>query len=121
MHITDKKQSEHVDTGYGEHIYLLAGADVGNMQQHSVVLVEIEPGRSSKEHYHPDVEETYYIISGSAEIKLNGAVRALHPGELIAIEPEAHHKITNRSQDEMLVFMATCAGPWTKDCSVFLE
>ena len=59
--------------------------------------------------------------SWQAEVKLNGAIRVLHPGELIAIEPGAHHKITNASQDEMLVFIATCAGPWTKDCSVFLE
>lgn len=121
MHISRKENAVLFDTGYGERIYKLAEPGFGDLQHHSVVYVEIDPGRSNRKHYHPKVEETYYILSGLAEITLHDEKSALHPGELLAIPAGTPHKITNPSKDTVLCFVATCATPWTKDCSVFLE
>lgn len=120
-YIVDKKLGLYHDSGYGEHIYQLASPELGNAQKHSVALVEIDPGKSNKKHYHPEVEETYYIISGEAKILLDGTESILTPGQLVAIVPNTKHKIINISTKEKLIFLVTCAGPWTEDCSVFLE
>lgn len=80
MYISQKDSSPKVDTGYGEYIYRLAGPDLGNLQKHSVVYVEIEPGKSNHKHYHPEVEESYYILSGEAQITLDNKTTRLQPG-----------------------------------------
>lgn len=121
MHIIQKDTAEEFDSGYGEHIYRLAGPTLGNMQKHSVVYVEIDPGKSNKKHYHPQVEEIYYILSGQAQITLNDETSLLQSGQLVTIPTGTVHKIVNLSKDTKLCFIATCATPWTPDCSVFLE
>ena len=121
MHIMKKEKAEVYDTGHGEIIYKLAEPGVSDLTQHSIVLVEIAPLHASRMHYHPQVEETYYILAGNAKIMIDDETATLHPGELVAIPPGKKHKITNLSHDQILTFIATCATPWTSDCSVFLE
>lgn len=119
-YIVDKISGIYKDTGYGEHVYQLASPELGNAKKHSVALVEIDPGKSNQKHYHPEIEETYYIISGEAKIVLDGTENHLIPGQLVAIVPNTKHKIINTSSEEKLVFLVTCAGPWTENCSVFV-
>jgi mannose-6-phosphate isomerase-like protein (cupin superfamily) len=121
MHIAEKDDKHYFNTGYGEHIYHLASPEFGDLKHHSIVYVEVEPGKSSKKHYHPLVEETYYILSGDAEMILDDEVATLKPGQLVYVPPKAEHKITNLSLDNKLSFLAICATPWTPDCSVFTE
>ncbi|MCC2667086.1 MAG: Cupin domain [Gammaproteobacteria bacterium] len=121
MYIADKNSAAKVDTGYGEHVYKLANEEAGNLQKHSVVYVEIEPGRANKKHFHPEVEETYYILSGQAFFELENESTTLHPGQLVTIPIGKTHKIINPSADDRLCLLATCAMPWHKDCSIFLE
>lgn len=121
MHITNQAQAEHFDTGTGEHVYELAGPSNGNMTQHSVAKIEIEPGKGGKQHFHPEVEETYFILSGQGKVTLDGQASILNPGDLVAIPPKVSHYIENPSNTETLTFIATCATPWTPECSVFSE
>lgn len=123
MHITQKETAKLFDKGYGERIYSLAEADenFGNLKHHSMALAEIDPGKSNKKHYHPKVEETYYILAGEALITIDDETKTLHPGQLVTIPVGATHKITNPSKDTVLSFIVSCATPWTPDCSVFLE
>ncbi len=121
MHITNKDNAEKIVSEHGETIYELATPASGDMRFHSVVYVEIEPLKSSKKHYHPSVEECYYILSGEAMIELNEQQKNLRAGDLVAIPVGVRHKITNLSDKQKLKFIATCATPWTPDCSIFLE
>lgn len=121
MYIAHKDSADRIDNGYGEYIYKLANSVAGGLNKHSVVYVEIAPGMSNKKHYHPKVEETYYILSGQAWIILNDEESMVYPGQLITIPTGMTHKIINPSKDTMLCFIATCAEPWTEDCSIFVE
>ena len=121
MPIVDRKNIAEINTGHGEHIFPLTDKVSGDMQHHSVAYVEIEPNKSSLNHYHPEIEETYYILSGKGEIKLNNEVLTVADGQLISILPNTEHKIKNLSNSEFLILIATCAPGWTEECSVFLE
>jgi mannose-6-phosphate isomerase-like protein (cupin superfamily) len=109
------------DTGDGERIYELAGPIDGNIHKHCIAIVDIDPGKSSKNHFHPEVEETYFVLAGSALVTVDGVDVVLGQGDLIAIPTSAHHKVTNSSNTEVLQLYVTCAEPWTPECSVFLE
>lgn len=109
------------DTGYGERVYELAGPLEGNIHKHCIAIVDIDPGKSSKNHFHPEVEETYFVLSGQALMNVDGVDVNLTQGDLITIPTGAHHKVTNSSNTEVLQLYVTCAEPWTPECSVFLE
>lgn len=121
MHITQKESCEKIDTGHGEYIYKLTDPKQCGLTKHDVVYVEIEPGKSSRKHYHPVVEETYFILSGHAEIVIDNEKATLLPQQLVVIPTGSTHKITNLSKTDMLCFLVSCATSWHKDCSVFLE
>lgn len=109
------------DTGYGERVYELAGPEDGNIYKHCIAIVDIDPGKSSKRHFHPSVEETYFVLSGRALVNIDGVDVIISPGDLVTIPTGVHHKVTNLSDSEVLQLYVTCAEPFTSECSIFLE
>lgn len=120
-YVINKSRVTPRNTGYGERVYELAGPTDGNIHKHCIAIVDIDPGKSSKNHYHSKVEETYFILSGEALVNVDGTEVSLMQGDLITITTGSHHKVTNSSDTEILQLYVTCAEPWTPDCSVFLE
>ena len=120
-YVVNKSNVVPRDTGYGERVYELAGPEEGNIHKHCIAIVDIDPGKSSKSHFHPSVEETYFVLSGQALVDVDGVEVIINPGDLIAIPTGAHHKVTNISESEVLQLYVTCAEPFTPECSVFLE
>jgi mannose-6-phosphate isomerase-like protein (cupin superfamily) len=119
MYINSKEQSVVFDAGHGELIYELLG-DKSGLHQHSLAHVILLPGKSSRNHYHPIAEESYYILKGEARMEMDGQTVRLKPGQTIAIPPQVSHKIYN-DQSDALEFLAICAPAWHAECSVFLE
>lgn len=97
------------DTGYGERVYELAGTENGNLHKHCIGIVDIDPGKSSRIHYHPSVEETYFVLQGQALINIDGAEAIINSGDLITIPTSSHHKVTSLSDSEILQLYVTCA------------
>ena len=110
-----------IETPTGEKILEILGHETGATDpMHSVAEVTMIPGATSLKHYHPVVEESYWLKSGKAKLEVDEEVIEFVPGDMIQIPPNAPHKITNTS-DEDLVMIVCCAPAWTPDCSVFLE
>lgn len=122
MHLRSKSRVEEpIRTPHGETIYELLGKAVGPEGiDHSIAQVEIEPGKSSIRHYHPETRESYFVQRGSGILELGSETREVGPGELVFIPPGELHKITN-SADELLELWVVCVPAWTPDCSVFTE
>ena len=102
----------------GESVYELIGHSVNSGQAgaHSLAVIVIPPGCSSQQHFHKLGEETYYILSGTAKMVINGQQFKLTPGQACLIQPYEHHQITNNGK-ENLEFIAICAPAWTPDDS----
>lgn len=120
MYIKKLSEAEVYDSGYGESVRELAGKDVGGCTTHSIAYCEIQSGASSLRHFHPVVEEAYYILNGEAKIMIDGEEESLYPGDTVVIPPSSEHQIANIGPNT-LSFIATCSPPWTPDCSVFTD
>jgi mannose-6-phosphate isomerase-like protein (cupin superfamily) len=105
---------------HGESVQELGGHAAGGLLAHSLAYITLPPGKKSLKHYHPVAEESYYILSGAAEVFIDGETAALRPGDMVAIRAGQVHQIRN-PHPEPLGFLAVCVPAWTPDCSVFVE
>lgn len=123
MRITRKELIDKPFTsGTGERVYEMLGAPehIGAAKYHSFSHVVIPAGCSSRPHYHPVAEETYYILSGEGRMLVDDREILLRPGDALLIHTLEKHQIFNDTEKD-LEFIAVCAPAWTPDNSVYLD
>jgi mannose-6-phosphate isomerase-like protein (cupin superfamily) len=122
MHAYSIDDVSPITTPHGELIRELIGrtATKGFAPRHSVAHIVLPPGKSSLLHYHPEAEESYYILSGWARVLIGEEEVVLTAGTAVLIPAPQPHKITNIGSDN-LTFLAVCVPAWEPDNSVFLE
>ncbi len=120
MHLKNPQTTTPFVSEHGEIIRELLGKAAGGANQHSLAHITLPPGKSALKHYHPLVEESYFILAGQGRMVVDGEEQTLSPGDTVAILPTAIHQIFNDSEND-LIFLAVCAPPWTPDCSVFVD
>lgn len=110
------------ESGTGERVYEMLGApeQIGGAKHHSFSHVVIPSGCSSRPHYHPVAEETYYILSGEGRMRVDDKELKLLPGDALLILPPEVHQIFNDT-DSDLEFIAVCAPAWEPTNSVYLD
>jgi len=119
--VKDIHTTTPVETPHGEIIRELGGRSAGALDQHSLAHITLPPGKGALKHYHPVVEESYYILSGAGRMIIDDEEATVQPGQMVAIAPGRIHQIFNTNASEPLTFMVVCVPPWTPDCSVFVE
>lgn len=121
MHIMSKNNATPSESQHGEIIYELIGREVGEpTERHSVAYMIVPPGKSSLLHYHPEAEESYYILQGEARMLLGDEEAIILPDQVILISPQKPHKIINIGKSD-LVFLAVCVPAWESTNTVYLE
>ena len=63
----------------------------------SVIEERMPPGTAEARHYHRAAEQFFYILSGEAQMEVNGEICTLRRGEGIHIPPGRRHQIRNVS------------------------
>jgi len=86
----------------------------------SLAEARLPIGSATTPHFHPQTEEIYYILSGTALMQIGRQQREVGPGDAIAIPPGAAHQITNTG-DEVLKLLCCCAPGYEDDDTVLLE
>lgn len=122
MHIYSKSEVKvPIETEHGEVIYELVGRNFPEeTKKHSVAQVVIPPGKSSRNHYHPVAEESYYILAGTARMVVNQEEAILNPGQIVLIPPKTPHQIFNDS-DDSLEFLTFCVPAWEPTNIIYLD
>jgi mannose-6-phosphate isomerase-like protein (cupin superfamily) len=90
------------------------------IEKQSLAEARLAPGLSTTPHWHPQTEEIYYIIAGTALMRIAAETRQVGPGDAIAIPPGTEHQITNTGQEE-LRFLCCCAPGYQHDDTVLVE
>ena len=62
-----------------------------------------KPGQKLGEHYHKEVEETFYFLRGSGKIIINGVDHLINPGDVFKVDPGEKHNIINNGDDDIKV------------------
>ncbi|MEK7130544.1 MAG: cupin domain-containing protein [Patescibacteria group bacterium] len=106
----------------GEQIYEMIGRPkyLGGATKHSFGHVVIPPKCSSRLHYHPEAEETYYILKGKGKMLIDGKEHFVHSGDAIFIRPSEKHQIFTEGNKD-LEFIVICAPSWEPTNSVFVD
>lgn len=106
----------------GERIYEMIGIPehLGGATKHSFGHVVIPPNCSSLPHYHPEAEETYYILKGKAKMMVNGTEYSLKTGDAVFIKPPEVHQIFAVGNED-LEFIVVCAPAWEPNNSIYLD
>jgi mannose-6-phosphate isomerase-like protein (cupin superfamily) len=122
MHICHKDDVDSpLVTEHGETIYELIGRAVGETtERHSLAYVTLSPGKSALLHYHPQAEESYFILKGQARMVVGDEEATVRPGQAILIQPDQAHKITNLGQED-LEFLAVCVPAWEPTNTIWLD
>lgn len=64
----------------------------------------IQPGVSGPlEHYHTRLTETFQVISGQLEIKVDGKWQGLFPGKELDVKPFQKHTFRNSSSENVVI------------------
>lgn len=73
--------------------WLLRGEDTGGL--YSFFEVTSPPGEGPPHHIHEDVDESFYVIDGEYEIKLDGEVHKAATGTLVYGPRQVGHSFVN--------------------------
>ena len=119
MDVINQRDAVPFTTVDGSTIRELLAHRNSSIRQQSLAEARLAPGLATTPHHHKVTEEIYYLLSGSAEMTLEGESRPVGPGDAIAIPPGARHTIRNTGPEE-LVFLCTCA-PGYEHSDTFLE
>ncbi|MCS7237612.1 MAG: cupin domain-containing protein [Thermoguttaceae bacterium] len=90
------------------------------IRNQSLAEARLRPGQSTIPHRHLKTEEIYFILEGTGLMQVEDELRAVRPGDAIAIPPGAFHQITNTGVEE-LRFLCCCAPPYEHEDTVLEE
>jgi len=64
-------------------------------------VILLLPGERLGEHYHSQVEETFYILEGQASCYADGVKHALTVGDAVRFEAPEHHDMVNEGSEPL--------------------
>jgi len=73
----------------------------------------------TKEHYHNNLTEVYYILKGCLAVEIEGNVEKLTEGSLMMIYPRTKHKAWKVGEEDVEMIVV-CSPPWTKEDEVLV-
>jgi mannose-6-phosphate isomerase-like protein (cupin superfamily) len=113
MTVSNRNQVDPFVGEDGAVILELASPSNSALRRHS--LAEIRPpGTASREHYHTEVEEVYYIMEGQGSLRVDGETRDIAPGDVVVIVPGQRHKVWQEGDGD-LVMLVTCAPAYSEE------
>jgi len=75
----------------------------------------VEPGRAIELHEHTDIEEVYYILSGTGKIRVGEEEKGVGEGDAVYIPPGEPHSLTNTGTHPLRFICLGIAVPGAKD------
>lgn len=72
-----------------------------NQHDLSVIHERMPSGTSEVRHYHVKSRQFFFVLSGTAELEMNGETFLLHSQEGLEVAPGVPHQMKNTSDDDV--------------------
>jgi mannose-6-phosphate isomerase-like protein (cupin superfamily) len=105
------EDAEPFITADGSMIRELCGIPTGGTELQSLAEATLAPGQATERHLHLESEEIYFVLSGEAEMEIDGERGRVRAGDAIPIRPGRRHQIRNVGNDP-LRFLCACSPPY---------
>lgn len=79
---------------------------------HKVKRLTVKPGQRLSYQRHKFREELWTMVSGEADVTLDGSVHHFRPGQIARIPRGTKHRVANPSSHEDLVFIEVQLGSY---------
>ena len=109
MLIVNRDRTHVIHTRHGSEIRPLIDRTTSEITRCSLAEETLPPGKAVTPHYHRELEEVYYILSGSGVMAVGGERRAVGPGDAIYI-PRGHRHTLENTGAEPIRLLLVC-GP----------
>jgi mannose-6-phosphate isomerase-like protein (cupin superfamily) len=83
----------------------------------SLARAIVNPGQITQNHKLKTSSEVFYILQGEGVIQIENEEKAVFPGQVIYIPPDARQCIRNTGTAD-LIFLCLVSPPWDKDDEV---
>lgn len=107
--VTTQAEHEQQTFDWGEIIWL-DSHDLTGTDSLTVGKVTIYPGERNAEHYHPNCDESLYLLSGELEHTIGEDATTLTAGDLIHIPKAERHQATNTGSDDAVAVIVYDTG-----------
>ncbi|HVG22352.1 MAG TPA: cupin domain-containing protein [Blastocatellia bacterium] len=109
MIIINRDRSRIINTCHGSEIRPLIDRTTSEITQCSLAEEVLPPGRAVTPHYHKQVEEIYYILSGSGVMTVGDERREVGAGDAVYV-PRGHRHTLENTGAEPIRLLLVC-GP----------
>ena len=88
-------------------------------RRQSLAEATVPAGGATLAHFHRESEEIYLVTSGTGRLRLGDDVRAIGPGDCVAIPPGTVHRLW-ADDGAPLVVVCSCVPPYSHDDTVLV-
>lgn len=67
----------------------------------SVIMEKMPPGTTEVLHYHEKAQQLFYILSGTADLEVEGIEYIIRANECMHVKPGLKHKIKNSAKEDL--------------------
>lgn len=120
MEIKNLSEVPAFTTKDGSEIRELLSYRNSSIRNQSLAEARVPVGGATLEHYHAKAEEIYFIVAGVGQMRIEGELRPVMPGDAIAIPPGKRHKLWNTGT-EPLRLLCCCAPPYEHGDTYLIE
>jgi mannose-6-phosphate isomerase-like protein (cupin superfamily) len=109
MIIVNRENASIIRTAHGSELRPLMDRTTSEITQCSLAEELLPPGRAVAAHHHRELEEIYYILSGTGTMTVGGESRRVGPGDAIYVPRGSRHTLENTGAEPIRLLVA--CGP----------
>jgi mannose-6-phosphate isomerase-like protein (cupin superfamily) len=109
MIIVNRDAAKVIRTGHGSELRPLIDRTTSEVTQCSLAEEVLPPGRAVAPHHHRELEEIYYILSGTGLMTVGAQSLQVRTGDAIYV-PRGHRHTLENTGDDPIRLLVAC-GP----------
>ena len=118
MIIVNRKHAGIINTAHGSEIRPLIDRTTSNITQCSLAEEMLPPGCAVTPHYHRDIEEIYYLVSGRGLMTVGDEIQEVNAGDAVYV-PRGHRHTLQNTGTETIKLILVCGPAFFYEDQVF--